>query len=81
MIGPGWSARRSGLAESFRLLRWIAPRGEIRKGLVWLAFCAIGLIPVVITVELALLLLAMAGVPVLEYLVPPSWLAFVAGIF
>ena len=62
-------------------MRRIAPKGEIRKGLVWIAFCAIGAIPVVITLELALVLLAMAGVPVLEYLVPPSWLAFVADFF
>jgi len=32
-------------------------------------------------VELSLILLAMAGFPVLEYVVPPSWLALAAKVF
>lgn len=62
-------------------MRRIAPKGEIRKGLVWISLGLIGTIPVVIALEIALVLLAMAGFPLLEYLVHPSWLAFIAGIF
>jgi len=57
----------------------IAPRGEIRRGLLWIALGVIGALPVVLALELALVFLAMAGFPVLEYLLPPSWLASVAG--
>lgn len=77
---PGGSARRSDLPESARWLRRIAPSGEIRTGLVWLAVGMVGVLPVVLALELALILLAMAGFPVLEYLVPPSWLAFLAEV-
>lgn len=41
---------------------------------------AVGALPVILAIELALILLAMAGFPVLEYLVPPSWLAFLAEV-
>lgn len=75
------SGRRSGLDESFRWLRRVAPRGEIRKSLVWLCFCLLGAIPVLMALELALVLMALAGFPLLDYLVPPAWLAFVADAF
>ena len=47
----------------------------------WLAVGMVGVLPAILALELALILLAMAGFPVLEYVVPPSWLAFLAEVF
>ncbi len=42
---------------------------------------AVALTAVILAIELGLILLAMAGFPVLEYVVPPSWLAILAEVF
>jgi hypothetical protein len=49
--------------------------------LVWIAVGMVGILPVILALELGLILLAMAGFPVLEYVVPPSWLAILAEVF
>lgn len=77
----GGFAGRSDLPDSARWLRRIAPSGEIRRGLVWIAVGMVGILPVILALELGLILLAMAGFPVLEYVVPPSWLAILAEVF